>query len=233
MILLLHFIFFKNSQGNHMKMSVRLQGPVLKTLQWLPIMLEIKSIYPDLPSEQRTHSTSCWEGGQVNPQVSAFPVDGLGGRTLLLPRPRFHIQWLINVTMWLGRTLKDHPSSSAPLGLADTFVTTWVQLILSLCPTLNHPSLSKVILRVLLINVPHANFCLRDWFPGTQPRTLTTACWGLHHLHAACLSSLPHSTALDLLLDSIPPVGSFTAPPLEDLCWSTLLALFSWLCPAF
>lgn len=126
-----------------------------------------------------------------------------------------------------------HASSSAPMGLADSFVRTTVQLIISLCPTLDHPCLPKLVLRTLFINVPHANFHLQNCFQGIQPGTLTTACRDLHNLSSAYLSSSPHFTALRLLLDTVTSFDPLTALLLEDLCifivlcWSTLLPLYS------
>lgn len=150
------------------------------------------------PFSNKTYFTSCWECGQVSPQVSAFLVDGLGWRKAFLPKSCLlsgaaHSQWLMDVAGQFGTTLNVHPSSSAPVELADTFAGITALFIASLCPTPSHLCLPKLIVRSLLIKAPMLISVLQRLLPGTQLGTLTTR--DLHKLGPAYLSSLPHFTA--------------------------------------
>lgn len=62
-----------------------------------------------------------------------------------------HVQCLNQCSSVAGDNSKGQPSTSAPMGVADSFVRTTVELILSLCPHLGHPCLPKLILRALFI----------------------------------------------------------------------------------
>lgn len=191
---------------------------------------------PRSPSSNKglTYFLSCWECGQVSPQVSAFLVDYLGWRKLFLPKS-FLFQEQPIPSGWLmswyhlghsegpsqlqgspgtGRYLRWNYTAAhcLPLSYSDSFLP------------------SKVGPKIF----PNADFCLKDGFGGTPPGswphpTRISISWALSS-SPVCLTCLP----LCLLLDTAPCFASLTALPLDGLYVSISLAgalpwLFMWL----
>ena len=146
----------------------------MKTLQWLPIVLEIKSICADVPSGTKPLFHELLGTWPSQPSGISLPgrlswLKKTASPKVRLPFGRSPYPLPDGCCRTIWDTLKSRPSSSAPAELANTFVGTIVQLIVSFCPTPNHRSLPKLILRVLLINSSMRVSVLETDSRGTQP----------------------------------------------------------------